>query len=120
MSYIPKEDIFGRLPDGRRYLIAAKGIPLSPARMRRLGIVERKPTTKPVLAGPSEIKAEPVEPAELESAIVEEEIGDDPFADNATEGAIELAAKHGIDLADVSGTGKDGRILKRDVEALIE
>lgn len=30
-----------------------------------------------------------------------------------------LAEEHNIDLAKVTGTGKDGRILKSDVEALL-
>jgi pyruvate/2-oxoglutarate dehydrogenase complex dihydrolipoamide acyltransferase (E2) component len=36
---------------------------------------------------------------------------------NATEAAVALAAEHGLDLADVVGSGADGRILKSDVEA---
>lgn len=36
---------------------------------------------------------------------------------NATDAAVKLAAEHGIDLADVVGTGADGRITKGDVEA---
>ena len=39
---------------------------------------------------------------------------------DATEPAIELAEKHGIDLASVSGSGADGRILKSDIEKLIK
>jgi pyruvate/2-oxoglutarate dehydrogenase complex dihydrolipoamide acyltransferase (E2) component len=38
---------------------------------------------------------------------------------DATEGAVELADAEGIDLADVEGTGKDGRVTKGDVEAYI-
>lgn len=40
-----------------------------------------------------------------------------PSEVDATEGAEELAAELGIDLATVEGTGKDGRITKGDVEA---
>lgn len=36
---------------------------------------------------------------------------------NATAGAIEAAAELGVELADVNGTGKDGKITKADVEA---
>lgn len=39
---------------------------------------------------------------------------------DATDEARTLAAEHGIDLHDVTGTGKDGRIIKADVEAHIE
>lgn len=38
---------------------------------------------------------------------------------NATPDAVALAEEHNIDLAKVTGTGKDGRILKSDVEALL-
>jgi pyruvate/2-oxoglutarate dehydrogenase complex dihydrolipoamide acyltransferase (E2) component len=37
----------------------------------------------------------------------------------ATDSAVELAAEYGIDLATVTGSGADGRILKGDVEAAI-
>lgn len=37
---------------------------------------------------------------------------------DATEAAIKLAAERGIDLATVTGTGKEGRILASDVEAV--
>lgn len=39
---------------------------------------------------------------------------------NATAGAQTLADEHGLDLATVTGTGDDGRILKPDVEAAID
>lgn len=37
-------------------------------------------------------------------------------APNATDGAIELAKKHKVNLADVAGTGTGGRITQDDVE----
>ena len=36
---------------------------------------------------------------------------------NATSGAVDAAAELGIDLTTISGTGKDGKITKADVEA---
>lgn len=39
---------------------------------------------------------------------------------NATPDAIELAKENGVDLSTVEGSGKDGRILKSDVQAAIE
>lgn len=39
---------------------------------------------------------------------------------NATGAAIEFADEHGLDLSDVEGSGKGGRIVLSDVEALIE
>lgn len=38
---------------------------------------------------------------------------------NATQGAIDLAAERGIDLADVEGSGAEGRVTKADVEAFV-
>lgn len=38
---------------------------------------------------------------------------------DATDGAVEFAAEHGVDLASVKGSGKDGRIVKADVEAAV-
>ncbi|MEZ4591831.1 MAG: E3 binding domain-containing protein [Chloroflexota bacterium] len=37
----------------------------------------------------------------------------------ATAGAVQLAAEHDLDLADVVGTGADGRVTKSDVEAYL-
>lgn len=39
---------------------------------------------------------------------------------SASEGAIELAALEGIDLADVKGTGADGNITKTDVAKAVK
>jgi pyruvate/2-oxoglutarate dehydrogenase complex dihydrolipoamide acyltransferase (E2) component len=39
---------------------------------------------------------------------------------DATPAAEEAAAQHDVDLADVEGTGKDGRVTKPDVEAAVE
>lgn len=38
---------------------------------------------------------------------------------DATDGAVKLAAEHGIDLSTIKGSGKDGRITQPDVEAEI-
>ena len=54
------------------------------------------------------------EPEILED-IPEAEIG----TVEATESATELALEHGVDLRSVTGSGAGGRILQRDVEALI-
>jgi pyruvate/2-oxoglutarate dehydrogenase complex dihydrolipoamide acyltransferase (E2) component len=63
--------------------------------------------------------------------IVDDEIGnalirqdkaqriDQPTVD-ATEGAVELAKEHGLDLGAIEGSGKAGRILQKDVEQAIE
>ena len=44
---------------------------------------------------------------------------EDSGGPDATEVAIKLAEEHDIDLAEVSGSGADGRILKSDIEKLI-
>lgn len=38
---------------------------------------------------------------------------------DATPKAAELAAEHGLDLAEIEGTGAEGRILVKDVEAAL-
>ncbi len=38
----------------------------------------------------------------------------------ATEAAVVLAHEHDIDLASIEGTGKDGRVIYTDVQALLE
>lgn len=58
-----------------------------------------------------------VDAAEMDSGVEEAEA---PAEIDATDAASELAQEHGIDLADVEGTGADGRILKSDIEALVE
>jgi pyruvate/2-oxoglutarate dehydrogenase complex dihydrolipoamide acyltransferase (E2) component len=39
---------------------------------------------------------------------------------NATDDAIELASKEGVDLSLISGSGASGRITKRDIERELE
>lgn len=63
-------------------------------------------------------KAEPA-PAEAEAAPAEAEAGPEGAAE-ITDAARELAEAHGIDLSTIEGSGKDGRILKSDVERAIK
>jgi pyruvate/2-oxoglutarate dehydrogenase complex dihydrolipoamide acyltransferase (E2) component len=37
----------------------------------------------------------------------------------ASPAAVRLAAEHGLDLSEIEGTGKGGKVLKSDVEAKI-
>ena len=68
---------------------------------------------RPVPAG-REAEAERHPHLELREALAEaDEV-------EATDEARELAAEHGLDLATVAGSGKDGRVLVGDVRALIE
>lgn len=52
--------------------------------------------------------------------IVDEITVTDPKRIDATDSAQELAAEAGIDLAGVTGTGADGRIVKADVLTIID
>jgi pyruvate/2-oxoglutarate dehydrogenase complex dihydrolipoamide acyltransferase (E2) component len=44
----------------------------------------------------------------------------EPEGVDATNAARELAAEHGVDLAEVAGSGEEGRVLVDDVRAVIE
>ena len=58
---------------------------------------------------------------EDERLVLSEPVADEPAAEvNATEAAVELANAHDIDLADVEGSGEDGRILVGDVEDILD
>ncbi len=73
----------------------------------------KKPAAKkaaPKKAAPK--KAAPVEAAVVETPVVEE------F--DITDSARALAEEAGIDLATIEGTGKEGRILKSDVQKAIK
>lgn len=84
-------------------------------------------------------KAEPKEPEPEEPVSADEPAAATAEAEAATEApveeaegqegqdelditpaALELADEHGLDLTEVEGTGKDGRILKSDVEGAIK
>lgn len=56
-------------------------------------------------------------PVEEEEPPYEEMVDELVNEVNATPAAIELAEEMGVDLSEVEGTGKDGSILKGDVEA---
>lgn len=70
-----------------------------------------------------EIEVEVVEPGSVEQESAEEEAAEEQDAEkgavDATGAAEELAEKHGLALAGVDGSGKDGRITKPDVESVI-
>ena len=94
----------------------------------RIVEVDLEDATAPVDAAPEPKEPETAPPAGEPETPPADETPDEPGAEapgeeaaiEATGAAEELAAEHGIDLADVEGTGKDGRILKGDVEAAIE
>lgn len=62
----------------------------------------------------------PVRGEKKEKAVIEAPEKAVPYDYSASSAAAELAAKHGIDLAKVEGTGAEGNILKSDVEKVLE
>ncbi|MDX1577361.1 MAG: 50S ribosomal protein L21 [Gemmatimonadota bacterium] len=89
-----------------------------------------EPAAEEPEAGEPAAEAAPVEveaPEEAEATAAEaseEEAGEAPEPEAAeidiTGAARELAEEHGLDLTGIEGTGKDGRILKSDVEKAIK
>ncbi|MXX70082.1 MAG: 50S ribosomal protein L21 [Gemmatimonadales bacterium] len=71
---------------------------------------------KPAAAAP---KAAPKAEAAPESQAAEPAPVDDPAPVDITPVARKLAEEHGLDLGAIEGTGKDGRILKSDVDKAI-
>lgn len=82
---------------------------------------KRKKTEKPK-AEAKAAKPEPPEEPEAVEVVDAAKAAEDTMAaaPDATPAAAELAADEGIDLTALEGTGKDGRILKSDVEAAIK
>lgn len=74
------------------------------------------PAPAPKAEIPAEAAAAPAKPAAKAPAAKPAE----PVAIEATDTARTLAEEHGIDLATLEGTGKEGRILKSDVEKAIK
>lgn len=100
--FIPEKPVLGKQPDGRSYLIWPAGKPMLVRDAIKLGLIDTEP--KSPLPRPSEIKHEVVEEAETVPA---------------TAGAVALAQQYGIDLGQIEGSGNDGRIIKKDVEAFL-
>lgn len=67
---------------------------------------------------PEEEEEEPVEPTEEPEEKSSD--ADDEDDVNATRAAIRLAEKNGLDIADIEGTGKGGRVLKSDAKAAVK
>ena len=72
-----------------------------------------------VEAPAAEAEEEEAVEAEAEAAAEEEE-EEAPEEIDITGAAEELAEEHGLDLTAIEGTGKDGRILKSDVQEAVE
>ena len=132
-TFVPEVDITGRRDDGRGYLIWPAGKPMNLATAYDLGFLKRP---EPIF--PTEVKRvdakPPVTPTATETSGMAEPgrnveeptgipiTGGDVFTPDpidATRNAVLLAQEHRIDLSTVAGTGKDGRITKYDVEAVI-
>ena len=81
---------------------------------------EAKKAAKPKAEAKVATAEPPEEPEAVEVVDAAKAAGDTAAAPDATPAAAELAADEGIDLTTLEGTGKDGRILKSDVEAAIK
>jgi len=66
----------------------------------------------------SEAKAKPAPKAEAEKAPTEAPVAEGVV--DITDAARELAEEHGIDLSAIEGSGKEGRILKSDIDKAIK
>lgn len=109
-TFLCEHDVYRFLPDGRRYLVARAGQYIPMAQATELGLVGAVATA---VVEPSRVK---------EGSLAGLENNDAPrhtVEVNATTDAKALAEENGVDLAMVKGGGKNGRILKSDVEALI-
>lgn len=69
-------------------------------------------------AADSETESDQVVADESAPLLMEE--GSENPAINASDSVIQYAAENGVDLADIVGSGKGGRILKRDVKNAID
>jgi pyruvate/2-oxoglutarate dehydrogenase complex dihydrolipoamide acyltransferase (E2) component len=76
--------------------------------------VAQEPAVEVVPAVETVAEAPAVETAEPPT----DDRGSDDF--DITPAARELAETHGLDLASIEGTGKDGRILKSDIDKAIK
>lgn len=67
------------------------------------------------------VPEESVKPEKAEEPIVDvyEDSEEEPDWLRATPAALELAKEHEIDLSAVDGSGKDGTVVKKDIEQLI-
>ncbi len=82
----------------------------------------KKPEPEAAVVEPVEAEAPVEKPAAAPKPEVPAEAVAAPEAGelDITDAARELAEEHGIDLASVEGSGKDGRILKTDVQKAIK
>jgi len=84
--------------------------------------VETPKAEKPKAEAPKPKAPRAEAPAAVEAPTAAVEAPDAPDAGeyDITPAAAELAAEHGIDLSTIEGSGKDGRILKSDIDRVIK
>ena len=81
----------------------------------------RRSRPEPVEAGEAEEEEAEAAEGEPEEEATEEVAAEEEAVEvEVTAAARELAEEHGLDLAAIEGTGKDGRILKSDVSSAVE
>ncbi len=91
----------------------AKKAPAKKVASKKAATKAAKPAPAPQAEIPAEAAAEPAKKAPAAKPA-------EPVAIEATDSARALAEENGIDLATLEGTGKEGRILKSDVEKAIK
>lgn len=78
----------------------------------------RKPASSAETA--SEARAAPKTKSAVKAETASAEVAPQPTEIDATATARQLAEESGIDLSTVTGSGKEGRILKSDIDAVIK
>lgn len=98
---------------GRNQILVIEGFPYVTADPKTIASLRQNPIL-------TDREATDEERNSLAQVVAQEEVGANEEDIDATPRAIEEAAKHGVDLRQVKGTGEDGRITLGDVEDAVE
>ncbi len=89
------------------------------AKIATIGKAGEKPAARPAASPAAQPDGDKKKPAPAEPVLTKPEPRESHERLKATPIARRLAEEHGIDLAQVTGTGPEGRITKEDIEGLI-
>lgn len=89
------------------------------AKIATIGKAGEKPAARPAASAAAQPDGDKKKPAPAEPVLTKPEPRESHERLKATPIARRLAEEHGIDLAQVTGTGPEGRITKEDIEGLI-